>query len=302
MTSPPLHTLRAFTAAARWLSFTRAAAELHVTQTAISHQMRQLEEHLGTRLFVRLPRKLQLTAQGRAYAQELLRVFERIDDATSALTAQPRREVLAITCVPSFAARWLVPRLGRFTALHPTLDVRLASTDRTMDLGREGIDVGIRFGYGSYAGLASERLLDDVCFPVCSPRLAGARKRRLGLRDLGRQTLLHDDSSDGWRRWLRAAGVAGDAERGHVFSDANLMLQAAADGLGVALARGTLVAHDLRRGVLVRPFAPEIPSEQAYFLVTPAGADELPRVRAFTGWLKDEARHPAAPAPRPRRR
>jgi LysR family glycine cleavage system transcriptional activator len=285
--TPPLNALRAFAAAARWLSFTRAAAELHVTQTAISHQMRVLEAHLGARLFVRLPRRLQLTPQGQAYARELSRVFERIEDATAAFAAQPRREVLAVTCLPSFAARWLVPRLGRFTTLHPAIDLRLITTERSVDLLREAIDVGIRFGYGRYAGLHTERFMDDECFPVCSPRLLGKGKR---LHKLQRQVLLHDDSPDGWRRWLRATGTTGvDPEAGHVFSDASLMLQAAADGLGVAMGRRALVQRDLQARRLVRPFAAAVPAEQAYFLISSAGTTELPRVQAFKTWMKQEA-------------
>jgi LysR family transcriptional regulator, glycine cleavage system transcriptional activator len=287
---PPLNALRAFAAAARLLSFTRAAAELHVTQTAISHQMRLLESHLGVRLFVRLPRRLSLTPEGQAYARELHRVFERIDDATRALAAQPRREVLAVTCLPSFAARWLVPRLGRFTALHPTIDLRLITTERPVDLPREAVDVGIRFGFGQYAGLRSERLLDDHCFPVCSPRLG--KGKRLQRRELARQVLLHDDSSDSWRRWLRFAGMTDvDADRGHVFADASMMLQAAADGLGVALGRGVLVQRELAAGTLVRAFpsTPALAVEQSYFLITSPAVADLPRVKAFASWVKTEA-------------
>src|SRR6185436_8348473 len=196
-------------------------------QTAVSHQMRLLEEHLGVRLFLRLPRRLMLTTERRAYARELGRVFERIGDATSALQAQPRREVLAVTSLPSLAARWLVPRLGRFLDAHPQIDLRLSATERAVDFTRESVDVGIRWGYGRWAGLVSEKLMEDECFPVCSPALL-PRRRRLALADLQRLTLLHDDSPDDWRRWLRVAGASDvDPERGHVFTDASLTLQLA---------------------------------------------------------------------------
>jgi LysR family glycine cleavage system transcriptional activator len=285
---PPLNALRAFEAAARLLSFTRAAQELHVTQTAVSHQMRLLESHLGFRLFVRLPRRLMLTAEGAAYARELHRVFERIEDATAALRAHPRREVLAVTSLPSFAARWLVPRLGRFVARHPHTDLRLISTERQLDFAREAVDVGIRFGYGRYAGLRVEKLMDDECFPVCSPALLG-RRVRLKLADLSRHLLLHDDSPDGWRRWLRAVGATGiDAERGHIFNDGALVLQAAAAGHGVALGRRVLVEGDLAAGRLVRPFAASVPADAAYYLVTSEQTALLPRVVAFRAWLLDE--------------
>src|SRR5437762_13757311 len=154
MDLPPLNALRSFEAAARQLSFTRAAQELHVTQTAVSHQMRVLEGHLGVKLFLRLPRRLALTftAEGQAYARELALVFERIGDATAALHAQPRREILSVTTLPSLAARWLVPRLGRFVRQHPLIDLRLQTTERPVDFAREPVDVGIRYGYGRYAG------------------------------------------------------------------------------------------------------------------------------------------------------
>ena len=284
---PPLNALRAFSAAARHLSFTRAAQELHVTQTAVSHQMRILEQHLGLPLFVRLPRRLALTSEGQAYARELAHVFERVAEATAALRASPGRELLSLTTTQSWAARWLTPRLGGFIARHPHTDLRLMSTERFVDFAREPVDVGIRFGYGRYAGLRCEKVMDDELFPVCSPGLLG--KRRRGGLDLHRCTLLHDDSPDGWRRWLHAAGIAGvDVASGHTFSDANLTLQAAADGHGVALGRRVLVSGDLAAGRLLRAFARAVPCEQAYYLVTSEHAAELPKVRLFRAWLLDE--------------
>ena len=295
-TLPPLNALRAFAVAARQMSFTRAAHELHVTQTAVSHQIRALEQHLGVALFVRQPRRLVLTEAGQAYARELGRVFERMADATATLRASPRRTLLSITTLPSLAARWLTPRLGRLLARHPEMDVRLVSTERFVDFAREPVDAAIRFGYGRYAGLTTEKLMDDELFPVCSPALLGRARRRRGI-DLARATLLHDDSPDNWRRWLRAAGIAGvDADRGHTFNDANLTLQAAVDGHGVALGRRVLVLRDLAAGRLVRPFAVTVPCEPAYYLVTAEHATDLPKVRAFRAWLLDEIARDARPA------
>jgi LysR family glycine cleavage system transcriptional activator len=302
---PPLHALRVFEAAARHASFTRAAQELHVTQTAVSHQMRALEAHLGLRLFLRLPRRLVLTPEGQVYASQLRRVLERIADATASLHARPRREVLAVTSLPSFLARWLVPRLGDFAWAHPQTDLRILSTERPLDFSREAVDVGIRWGYGRYVGLRTEKLMDDESFPVCSPAL---RKRRPLLRvpsDLSRHVLLHDDSADGWRGWLRAAGVPEvDADRGHIFNDANLMLQAAAAGHGVALARRVLVERDLAEGRLVRLFDLALPAEPAYYLITSEQTARLPKVQAFRAWLLDEVsrcNQPATTIPRLRR-
>jgi len=288
---PPLNALRAFAAAARHLSFTRAAQELHVTQTAVSHQMRILEQHLGLALFLRLPRRLVLTPEGQAYGRELGHVFDRVAEATAALRARPGREILSLTTAQSLAARWLTPRLGRFITCHPHTDLRLVSTERFVDFAREPVDVGIRFGYGRYAGLRTEKVMDDELFPVCSPELLGARRgaRRSRPLDLRRCTLLHDDSPDGWRRWLRACGVSGvDIGRGHTFTDANLTLQAAADGHGVAMGRRVLVAGDLASGRLVRPFEQSVPCEPAYYLVTSEHAADSPKVRRFRAWLLDE--------------
>ena len=291
---PPLNALRAFSAAARHLSFTRAAQELHVTQTAVSHQMRILEQHLGLPLFVRLPRRLALTSEGQAYARELAHVFARVAEATAALRASPGRELLSLTTTQSWAARWLTPRLGGFIARHPDTDLRVISTERFVDFAREPVDVGVRFGYGRYAGLRTEKIMDDELYPVCSPALLGAGRAGAGpgsrrALDLRRCVLLHDDSPDGWRRWLRACGVSGvDVGRGHTFTDANLTLQAAVDGHGVAMGRRVLVARDLASGRLVRPFAQSVPCEQAYYLVTSEHAAEPPKVRLFRAWLLDE--------------
>ena len=286
---PPLNALRAFEAAARHLSFTRAAHELHVTQTAISHQMRLLEAHLGERLFLRLPRRLMLTAAGQAYARELAAVFDRIREATAGLHAEPGRELLTVTVVPSFGTLWLVPRLARWAAAAPRIDLRIVATERPLDFSREPVDVGIRFGYGRYPGLRAEKLIDDEWFPLCSPRLLRGRGRLRAPADLRRQVLLHDESPHAWRRWLRAFGAADlDADRGHVFSDASMMLQAAADGQGVAMGRGVLAARHLAARRLVRPFTGSLPSEQSYFLVASEQSADLPRVRAFRAWIVEE--------------
>ena len=302
---PPLHALRVFEAAARHASFTRAAQELHVTQTAVSHQMRALEAHLGMRLFVRLPRRLVLTVEGQAYAAQLRRVFDRIADATAALHARPRREVLAVTSLPSFTACWLLPRLSGFVAAHPQIDLRVVSTERPLDFSRESVDLGIRWGYGRYLGLRTEKLMDDEIFPVCSPRLRRRRPRLRTPADLRHHVLLHDDSSDGWRRWLRAAGAPGvEAERGHLFNDGHLMLEAAVAGLGVALARRVLVERELREGRLVRLFDLALPADPAYYLVTSEQSAQLPRVQAFRAWLLEEisrCSQPGSTKPAPRR-
>lgn len=295
---PPLNALRAFEAAARLLSFKRAAAELHVTQGAISHQVRALEAALGVTLFVRLHRALRLTDAGARYLPAVRGAFDALDAATRALAPAGGGARLRVSVLPSFGARWLVPRLGGFRAKHPRIDLAVHSSRELVDLAREPVDIGIRYGAGAWAGLHVERLMSDEIAPVASPRLAVARPE-----DLRRHTLLHDDSSAGWRDWLAAASVRGvDAERGIVFEDSGQLVQAAVDGHGVALARLRLAEADLRAGRLVQLFARTQPAPFAYYVVCLPSRAEEPAIRAFRRWLAGEARASGrAPAPRKRR-
>jgi LysR family glycine cleavage system transcriptional activator len=284
---PPLSSLRAFEAAARHLSFTRAAAELHVTQAAVSHQVKALEDWLGLKLFRRQNRNVFLTEAGQAYLPAVREAFDGLADATRRLRQRDGEGKLTVTVTLSFAAKWLMPRLGRFRRLHPDIEFRIDATDRNVDLAREEVDVGLRYGSGSWPGLAARRLLNEELFPVCSPALAAALKRP---EDLAKHTLLHDDMRQDWRMWLLAAGVRGvDPTRGPVFSSSAMCVQAAIDGEGVALGRSALVAADLAAGRLVRPFAVNLPTEFAYYVVYTPQAGELPRVKAFVEWLAAEA-------------
>jgi LysR family glycine cleavage system transcriptional activator len=282
---PPLGALRAFETAARHLSFTAAAAELHVTQAAISHQIRQLEEDLGLRLFVRLNRALRLTEEGRTLLPFVRDGFSQIRAGVERLRAAGRGGVLTLTAPPSFAASWLVPRLVRFQASHPGLEVRLQTSMRLVDLAREGIDAGIRYGRGAWPGLAAERLFSDELFPVCAPGLVETARR-----DLATLQLLHIESfPDDWRRWLAAAGIGGvDAEKGSWFDAAALAYEAAASGLGVAIGRSHLVAAAIEAGKLVAPFGVELPAEVAYYLVHPPESASLAKVATFRAWLRAE--------------
>jgi LysR family glycine cleavage system transcriptional activator len=284
---PPLSSLRAFEAAARHLSFTRAAAELHVTQAAVSHQVKALEDWLGLKLFRRQNRNVFLTEAGQAYLPAVREAFDGLADATRRLRQRDGEGKLTVTVTLSFAAKWLMPRLGRFRRLHPDIEFRIDATDRNVDLAREEVDVGLRYGSGSWPGLAARRLLNEELFPVCSPALAAALKRP---EDLAKHTLLHDDMRQDWRMWLLAAGVRGvDPTRGPAFSSSAMCVQAAIDGEGVALGRSALVAADLAAGRLVRPFAVNLPTEFAYYVVYTPQAGELPRVKAFVDWLAAEA-------------
>jgi LysR family glycine cleavage system transcriptional activator len=287
---PPLNGLRAFEAAARHLSFTRAAEELGVTQAAISHQVKALEERLGVQLFRRLNRALLLTDAGQQYLPELRDAFDRIDAATERLLAQDSRGPLTISTLRSFAAKWLVPRLGRFRALHPEIDVRIAPSEHLTDFSREDVDLALRYGRGDWPGLHAEWLMTEDIFPVCSPRLLEDPQGLRKPEDLVRFPLLHDDHHGNWRVWLLAAGVEGvEPARGTTFTDSSMVVQAAVEEQGVALARGALAADDLAAGRLVRPFDISLPAEFAYYVVCPEATAERPKITAFREWLVAEA-------------
>lgn len=301
MDLPPLNGLCTFEAVARHLSMTSAARELHVTQTAVSHQVRQLEQHLAARLLVRAHGRLSLTPQGRAWATALGDVFARLHAANRRLRTAPSRPVVSITAIPSFAAGWLVPRLGGFLARHRDVDVRISPTEALVDLVAEEIDVGIRYGTGRYPGMTVDKLLDDAWLVVCAPSLA-PRVRRLD--DLHRVQLLRDDQPDGWESWLAARGIRDlDVRRGPELTDSAMVVDAAIRGQGVALARWSLAADALATGKLVRPFprVRAVPTGRAYYLV--ALADTLLRreVAAFRTWLVDEIAASLVPRRRARR-
>lgn len=287
---PPLAALRAFESAARHLSFTRAADELHVTQTAISHQIRGLEERLGVRLFRRLPRGLVLTEEAQRYLPAVRDAFARLEVATAELLAGRTSGALTASVLPSFAAKWLVPRLGRFRTAHPDIDLRISTSQHLVDFAREDVEVGIRMGRGQYPGLRVDRLFGETLIPVCSPALLEGEHPLRQPEDLRHHVLLHDDDYTGWQLWLQLAGVEDvDARRGPIFSDSALVVQAAAEGQGVTLARTALAAWDIAAGRLIRPFDVSMPHDLAYYLVCPESSAERPRIAAVRAWLLAEA-------------
>ncbi|TWT14846.1 transcriptional regulator GcvA [Reyranella sp. CPCC 100927] len=290
---PPLNSLRAFVVAAKHMSFSKAAGELHVTPAAISQQIKQLEDQLGCELFRRSNRNLVLTDEGQACLPGLADAFERIVQALEQIDAAGQAGPLTVSVAPSFAAKWLVPRLDNFRTVHPEIDVRISASMHLVDFDVEDVDCAIRYGAGDYGDLFSEKIIEETVFPVCSPTLArtgGALKKP---RDLARFTLLHDDSPDqdpscpDWRMWLKAAGVTDvDATRGMRLNQSSLVLEAATAGHGVALAKGTLAAEDLRTGRLVRPFNVTQTLDFAYYLVCPRRKTSLAKVVALLRWLR----------------
>ncbi len=289
---PPLSTLPDFEAAARHLSFTKAAEELHVTHGAVSRQVKSLEEYLGLALFRRLNRALRLTDQGQDYARSVRESLDALAEATQRLRAPREASGLTVSTTYSFTSGWLVPRLGRFRAQHPGIDVRLQANDQVVDFTRDNVDLAIRYGRGQYPGLAAERLMGDDYVPVASPALLRGKHPLGKPADLAHHVLLHEESTEvDWRMWLAAAGVERvDAARGPIFSHSTMAIQAAIHGEGVALGRTALIAEELASGQLVRLFDLRLKAALAYYIVCPPRALERPKVRAFRDWLLTEAR------------
>ena len=295
---PALTALRAFEAAGRLLSFTRAAKELHVTQAAVSHQIKTLEDQLGVALFKRVHRGLLLTDAGQALLQPMTRAFDTMADAVEGLNAKRRSDQITLSTLDSLAATWLLPRLLRFRMDYPNVDIRVSTSERLIDLASDGFDLAIRYGRGKWPRVESRRLMTEEIFPVCAPALLEGDPPLREPCDLAKFTLLHDDMTEDWTMWLEAAGVGDiDVARGLAFTHSNLVTQAARDGAGVALGRSVLVQEDLNAGRLVRPFALGLPAFHAYWIVTPKGIEPRREVRSFIDWLIAEAqsRHRAGP-------
>jgi LysR family transcriptional regulator, glycine cleavage system transcriptional activator len=287
---PPLNALKAFEAAARHESFTRAAEELCVTQGAVSHQVKALEAELGVKLFNRERQRLVITEAGRGYLEVVRDALDRIAAGTERLLQRQSAGSLTVSTSPNFASKWLVHRLGRFAQAHPGIDLRVSASLHHVDFAREDVDLAIRHGDGQASGLHVTRLCVEQLAPVCSPKLLRGRNGLRNPSDLARHTLLHINDRNDWVKWLDSAGVANvDLSRGPVLSEASMALDAAVDGQGVALARSALAAWDLIAGRLVRPFELALPVSYAYWIVCPKVTAKLPKIVAFRDWLLSEA-------------
>lgn len=286
---PSLNGLRAFEAAARHLSFTLAATELNVTQTAISHQIRRLEEELGIRLFVRQNRALTLTAEARDYLPGVRAAFNDLRLATDRLLRKDDDKVLTVSTLASLAAKWLLPRLTDFQEQHPGIDVRITTSTSLVDFQRDDVDAAIRYGRGQWPGLRADWLMADELFPVCSPSLLRGDKPLRRPEDLRNHSLLHTSNanSDDWRLWLTAAGLPADIARqpGITFDMIFMTIQAAIDGIGVAMGRTSYVQDDIAKGRLVVPFKIALPADAGFYLVSPEGRREAPKLTAFRDWM-----------------
>ncbi|CAB3733313.1 LysR family transcriptional regulator [Paraburkholderia rhynchosiae] len=281
----PLNALRAFESSARHLSFTRAALELNVTQAAVSQQVRMLEERLGTTLFRRLPRGLAMTDEGLALRPVLTDAFDRIEAVLKQFEGGHFHEVLTVGVVGTFAVGWLMPRLKSFRDAHPFVELRLLTNNNLVDLATEGLDFAIRFGDGTWPGSLATRLLDAPLTLLCTPGIAARLSKPA---DLVAETLLRSYRADDWINWFAAAGIAPRPIRGPIFDSSRLMVEAAMQGAGVALAPALMFDHEIDTGRLVRPFDIEVQAG-SYWLTWLKGKPMTSAMRLFSQWLVNEA-------------
>lgn len=285
---PSLNGLRAFEAAARHLSFTNAAQELNVTQTAISHQIRRLEEELGIRLFERKSRSLVLTPKASEYLPGIRAAFQDLRFATDRLLRKDDGKVLTVSMMTSLATKWLLPRLSTFQEQHPDIDVRITTSSELVDFRRGDVDAAIRYGRGQWPGLHADWLMADELFPVCSPALLKGSNALKKPEDLARVTLLHTTGyAEDWRVWLTAAGLPASIAKnpGLTFDLSFMTVQAAVDGIGVAIGHTAFVQDDIANGRLVAPFDMTLPEDAGYYFVAPQGNTKVPKIVAFREWL-----------------
>jgi len=284
---PPLSALKAFEAAARHVSFTRAAEELCVTQGAVSHQVKALESELGIKLFNRERQQLIITDAGREYLNVVRDALDRIAMGTDRLVQRQSSGALTVSTSPDFAAKWLVHRLGRFAEAHPGIDLRVSATTHHVDFAREDVDIAIRHGDGHWPSLHVTRLCAEQLFAVCNPRLASELRQP---SDVLKWPLLHLEDRSAWFAWFDAAGVTGtDTIHGPTLNRASMLIDAAVDGHGIALARTTLAAWDLINKRLVRPFPIALPLSKSYWIISPKVTASLPKLVAFRNWLLAQA-------------
>jgi LysR family glycine cleavage system transcriptional activator len=287
---PPLNALKAFEAAARHESFTRAAEELCVTQGAVSQQVKTLEAELAIKLFNRERQRLIITEAGRDYLTVVRDALDRIAVGTERLLQRQNAGVLTVSTSPDFAAKWLVHRLGHFAEAQVGIGLRVSATMHHVDFAREEVDMAVRHGDGNWPGLDNVQLSSEQLFAVCSPKLLSGRRRLGKPADILKFPLIHLDSRTDWTKWLQAVGISdADITHGPVLNRASMVIDAAVNGQGVALARTTLAAWDLINGRLVRPFPESLRISKTFWIICPKATASLPKIVTFRDWLLVEA-------------
>lgn len=285
---PPLNSLKAFEASARLLSFTKAAAELFVTQAAVSHQIKTLETHLGLKLFMRKNRSLLLTEEGQSYFLDIKEIFSALYEATDKLIEKGAKGALTVSIQPSLAIQWLVPRLNAFNQLNPDIDVRIKADDDENDVLEDDVDVAFFYGRGTWTGLTADKIKNEFLQPVCSPLLLSTDKPLTKLSDLQNYTLLHDSSRKDWKRWFKEFGLKGETvEHGPIFSHSAMVLQAALHGQGIAMMKNIIAKPELDSGRLVALFDEVLINKESYYLVCRENQSNMARIAPFRKWVLD---------------
>lgn len=289
---PSLNALRTFEAVSRHGSFTNAAEELNVTQSAVSRMIKGLEEHLELQLFRREGRQIRLTENGIYYAEKISKAMDILEIASRELVdTQAGRGTLSIGMLPTFGTKWLLPRLNAFLQMHPELTVDITSSDGALDFTEERIDLAIRFGYGNWSNARSEALMSEELQVVCSPRIMDGPYPLTGYDQLWRHSLIvHSSRAGMWNHWLQAVGASAEGLTwGLRLEHFYMVLQAAKSGLGIGLLPSYLAADDIANGSLIAPFPVRVVSPGGYYLVTPWDKTDLPRVQAFRTWVLGQA-------------
>ncbi|HBK4800520.1 TPA: transcriptional regulator GcvA [Klebsiella michiganensis] len=290
MKMPPLHALMCFESAARLMSMKAAADELCVTFSAVSQQIAKLESMTNSRLFIRSPRRLELTTEGRIYLRAIRPAFNQIAEATQRLMNEGKANKVTVSCTSGFAIQWLLPRLPAFEKANAGVEVQISTTNRQVDLLSEGIDFAIRHGAGDYPGLESECLINDKLLPVCSPRLIASEDELSSPGDMAEYTLLHDEHRLDWALWFRALGISDlKTDTGPVFIDSNGVIEAAIAGKGIALVRSSLICEELKSGLLINPLKIPVDTPIAYYLVYDESAVLQKLCRRFRDWITTTA-------------
>ena len=292
---PPLISLRVFEAVARHLSFTSAADELHVTQAAVSHQVKKLEEWLGITLFLRLNRSIKLTKEGEAYAKPLTAAFDALASATDDILKDNGSQSINIATFDSIAANWLAPRIRKFQEHSPDSAIKIVTQNFYSDFSSNDVDVEIRYGDGNWPNNYVVKIADEEIFPVCSPKLLGRKRKLNNVDDLQDYSLIHDEMVMEWNDWLSEAGGAKmKAAKGLRYNHSHIVIQSAIAGEGMALGRSLLIADDLDKGRLIAPFEFKIQSKFSYYLVCPKELADQAWIATFRDWLLEEAAHTMA--------
>lgn len=283
---PPLNALRVFEAAARHLSFTKASEELFVTQAAVSHQIKALEDYLGLKLFRRRNRSLLLTEEGQSYYLDIKEILIALKEATNKLKTRSAKGALTVSVPPSFAIQWLVPRLSSFNLAYPDIDVRIQAVDRYEGKLNDDVDVAIFYGKGHWSGLQADLLYSEYLLPVCAPSLIVDKDLLNKPENLEHCTLLHDISRQDWLTYTRQLGLNNfNVEQGPIFSHSAMVVQAAVHGQGVALVNNVLAQAEIESGRLVCPFNQVLISKNAFYFVYPENQAEVGKVSAFREWI-----------------